>query len=471
MSKMIRRGVFNAIFNYLGCFLLLFLFSSAFAYSPYSNKELEELEKEFIEQINSSNNIIRHPLASQYINHLAKILAIHGQVQQPYFFIVKSNEINAFAGPGGYIGVNSQLILATENESELAAVMAHEMAHVRQHHLYRMIEHQKQMRIPMLASLMAAMALGILNPGMGSGAMMAALSGFAQDNINFVRSSEKEADRIGIDMLIQSGQDPRGMAGFFKKMQQNARYYYTATIPAILRTHPLDEDRIAEAESRSERLAKKNYPDSLDYRLFKELVRVSVAENSKQLLDEYQRVCSKPQSGPACQYGYALALLDANQFQPANEHLTPLVLQNPSNLDYQVAIAESETGLKKHENAVSRLKELHANRPENYAAIMALSQSLIAAGKPEEATRFLLKGSRQFKQDLPLCQQLAQAQAASHHKDYAYFIEAQCQLLQGQRKIALRQLTLAKQLAKKNKLLAARIDAKIDEIKLMITEE
>ena len=158
----------------------------------------------------------------------------------PYFFIVKSNEINAFAGPCGYIGVNSQLILATANESELAAVMAHELAHVRQHHLYRMIEHQKQMRIPMLASMLASIALGVLNPTAGTGAMMAALSGFAQDSINYVRSNEKEADRIGIDMLIKSGQDPRGMASFFKKMQENARYYYTDNIPAILRSHPLD---------------------------------------------------------------------------------------------------------------------------------------------------------------------------------------------------------------------------------------
>src|SRR3990167_3802865 len=143
----------------------------------------------------------------------------------PVFFLVKSNEINAFAGPGGYIGINSALILASENESEMAAVMAHEMAHVRQHHLYRMLEHQKQMRVPMLASLLASMALGVVNPTLATGALMGSMTGFAQDNINFVRSNEKEADSIGIDMLIKSGLDPRGMAGFFKKMQENMRYY------------------------------------------------------------------------------------------------------------------------------------------------------------------------------------------------------------------------------------------------------
>ena len=113
----------------------------AYCLTPYSNKQLEELEKEFIQQINQSDSIVRNPLANQYINHLGRQLTRSNSSFSPYFFIVKSDEINAFAGPGGYIGLNSQLILATENESELAGVMAHELAHVRLHHLYRLLEH------------------------------------------------------------------------------------------------------------------------------------------------------------------------------------------------------------------------------------------------------------------------------------------------------------------------------------------
>lgn len=232
-------------------------------------------------------------MASQYINSIGKKLAHYGRIKTPYFFIVKSKEINAFAGPGGYIGINTQLILTSSNESELAAVMAHEIAHVRLHHLYSIIEHQKQMRVPLLASILASAALGVLNPTVGMGAMMASVSGFSQDNINFTRSKEKEADRIGIDMLIKAGFNPQGMAAFFNKMQENSRYYYTANIPAILRTHPLDADRIAEAENRTSRLPKKHYTDSLDYALFKELIRVSVGSNNKQILDYYEHHCHK----------------------------------------------------------------------------------------------------------------------------------------------------------------------------------
>lgn len=445
----------------------IFLCTSIWASSPYSNRELDQLEKEFVQEINSSNSVIRHPLAIEYINHIGNTLAQHGQLHIPYFFVVKSNEINAFAGPGGYIAIHSQLILATETESELAAVMAHEIAHVRQHHLYRMLEHQKQMQIPRLASILASIALGVLNPGIGSGAMMASLSGFAEDGINFVRSNEKEADRIGIGMLIQSGLDPRGMANFFRKMQQNSRYYYTAHIPAILRSHPLDEDRIAEAENRSEHLAKSNYTSSIQYQLFKELIRVTVADNNKEILDYYQHQCSNQGNSSPCQYGYALALLESNQFQSAIQRLTPLIAQDPSNLNYQIAMAESEIGLQQFEKGISRLKELSKNSSENYAITMTLAQGLVEAQHPAEAATLLLKSSRQFKRDLPLCIALARAQAASHRNAYAYFTEAQCQLLQGKKQLAMRQLKLAQRLAKHDHLLSARIDAKIDEIKEM----
>jgi predicted Zn-dependent protease len=448
--------------------ILLFISTQAIAYSPYSTKELEQLEKEFVEQINQSDSVMRDPLANQYINHLAGLLARHGQLAQPYFFIVKSQEINAFAGPGGYIGVNTALILATANESELAAVMAHEMSHVRLHHLYRMIEHQKQMQVPMLASMLAAIALGVVNPTLGSGALMASLSGFAQDNINFVRSNEKEADRIGIDMLIKSGLDPRGMANFFKKMQQNSRYYYTANIPAILRTHPLDEDRIAEAENRSAHLTTVSQKDSLDYHLFKELIRNSVTENTKQLIEYYQSECLKHSSMVACQYGHILALININKNTKAKEMLTLLLKEYPDNLYFTITEAQAEIGLEQYTQASLRLGQLHNNYPENYAAMMSYSASLIDAGKAQEAAKILLQGSRQFKADLPLCKQLARAAAASHRKDYAYFTEAQCQLLQGRKKDALRQLKLAKTLASKNSMLIDRITAKIDEVNFQL---
>lgn len=436
----------------------------AWALKPYSTDELDELENEFVQQINLSPQIIRTPLANQYINQLGKGLARFAHIPKPYFFLVRSGDINAFAGPGGYIGINSQLILVSDNESELAAVMAHELAHVRLHHLYSMIEHQKQMRIPMLASLLASAALGVVNPTLASGAMMASLTGFAQDNINFTRAREKEADRIGIDMLIRSGLNPLAMANFFKKMQQHTRYYYTANLPAILRTHPMDDDRIAEADNRSLHLANKHYPDNPEYYLFKELIRTSSVSNSKTLLDYYQHKCQRNQP-IACQYGYVMTLIDLNQFKQAETHLAPLLNNDPTNLFFQLAMADIETGSKQFASALTRLQALQTSHPNNYAVLMAYAQGLLAAGHGEQAVSVLLKGTRQFKKNLTLCETLAQAQSAIHQKAYAYFTEAQCQLLQGRSRDALRKLHIVSHLAKHNHYLLARAQAMIEDIK------
>lgn len=438
--------------------------------SPYSTNELEQLEKEFVQLINQSDSVERNPLASQYINYLGKKLALQGHIKAPYFFIVKSREINAFAGPGGHIGVNTQLILTTNNESELAAVMAHEIAHVRLHHLYSMIEHQKQMRIPMLASMLASVALGAINPTMGMGAAMASLGGFSQDNINFTRSKEKEADRIGIDMLIKAGFNPKSMASFFKKMQENSRYYYTANVPAILRTHPLDDDRIAEAENRTAHLSLKTYSDSMDYSLFKELIRTSVSNESEHLLNFYEHQCPKQSPNLACQYGHALTLLNNNNYQKASDILTPLLQNNSNNLYFQIAIAQAELGLLKNKEAMTRLSELQNNFPDNYGVLLAYAQGLIATNQAEKATSILLKGSRIYKNDLTLCRELARAQAKAKQKSYAYFTQSQCLLLEGQKRAAIAQLKVARNLAKNDSYLLARISAKIDEIKFLSEE-
>ena len=473
MIKLNIKFSFNLISSKLKSWICVLIFSFwsqsilGEGLSPYSTSELEQLEKQFIQLINQSDSIERNPLASQFVNHIGNNLAYYGQIKPPYFFIVKSKEINAFAGPGGYIGINSQLILTTSNESELAAVMAHEIAHVRLHHLYSMIEHQKQMRVPMLASLLASAALGVLNPTVGMGAMMASLSGFSQDNINFTRSKEKEADRIGIDMLIKAGFNPKGMAAFFKKMQENSRYYYTANVPAILRTHPMDDARIAEADNRTARLTPKPYIDSLDYALFKEIIRTSVTPDNKKLFDFYEHQCNKQNNPIACQYGYVLALLNTNNFQKASDRLKPLIDGYKDNLYFQIAMAQAETGMKQHQAALSRLATINNNYPNNYASLMAYAQGLLAANQAEKATNILLKGSRQYKQDLPLCRALARAQAEAHHKSYAYFTQSQCLLLEGQKRGAIAQLKVARALAKHDAYLKARISAKIEEIKFM----
>jgi predicted Zn-dependent protease len=449
-------------------FLIVFsLINNAFCFSPYSNTELDEIEKGFIEEINSSNSVLRDPLSHQYLNRLGKQLSAQTDVSPPPdFFIVKSDEINAFAGPGGHIGINSTLFLISEHESELAAVMAHEIAHVRQHHLYHMLEHQHRMKAPMLASLLAAIALGAVNPALGQGAVMATMGGFAQDSINFIRSNEKEADRIGIDILKRAGFDPRGMIQFFKRMQENTRYY-SAKIPTILRTHPLDDDRIAEAENRSAHLTPKTIPDSLDYQLTKERIRnLTSKQHSKKLFDDYNSRCPTLETNDnACLYGRALTLLRANQAEKALDILQVLAAEAPENLFYGIALAEALSHLKKNKAAITQLQALLLNHPENYALNMSLADTYSAAKENSQASQILLQTHRAFPHDLPACYALAHAASDNHQKAFAYFTYAECNQLKGNKKEARRLFKLAKTLSLKDRFLQARIQAKLELLK------
>jgi len=444
---------------------ILLIHSTCFAFSAYSNKELDELEQQFKKEINQSPQVLRNPLTENFINKMATRLSRHGDMQKPFFFIVKSNEINAFAGPGGYIGVNSELILASQNESELAAVMAHEMAHVRLHHLYRMIEHQKQMQIPKLAGMLAAIALGVINPTLGTGAMLGALDGFEKDTISFVRSNEKEADSIGIDILTRANYDPEGMPGFFKKMQMNMRYYYTANVPAILRTHPLDEDRIAEAENR---IAQLNFhPGSLSsvqYFLFKELVRHEVKHNTQALFEYYKKQCSKYSPQYACLYGEALNYRDINKNAQSISILESLAVGELSNDPFiKLALAEAYEASGRKAEAAEIYKQYYELSPNNMAVLDQYSEFL-ESDNPKKNLSILLKAHRKFKNNINICQKLARAQADAHMTAQAYFTDATCHLIQGETKEAIAELNVAKKYAKPNSYMYLRINAKLQEI-------
>ncbi|MFY7697341.1 MAG: M48 family metalloprotease [Legionella sp.] len=460
---------YPSVRNLVISLMLCLVSNTLLAYSPYSTKELDELEKEFIQHLNQSDNVVRNALATRYMSRLSGQLTHHSKHFTSHVFLVKSNQINAFAGPGGYIGIHSELILHTESESELAAVLAHEIAHVKNHHLYQMLEHQKQMRIPMLASVLASIALGAINPTLASGALMASVTGINQDSINFTRAHEKEADRIGIKLLIEAGFNPEGMIKFFKKMQLNSRLYYRDNIPAILQSHPLDAERIAEAEQRSAH-HQNTYKDSTDYYLFKELVRTLTISDSKHLLDFYQYQCNKETNHQSCQYGLALTLLNLHQYQKANKQLSTVENTMSNSLFFIIAKSQIDIGLGQFDNAIAPLQRLYSKQPDDYAIIMALSQALIAANRGPQAVTTLLQGTRQFKNDIAMCTALAQAQADADRKDYAYFTQANCDLLSGHPYQAINRLKQAKLLAKQDRLLQQRIDAKLDEIRFLLEE-
>jgi predicted Zn-dependent protease len=251
--------------------------SSGSLISPTQELEFGEA---FMRSVRAQATLVSDPDLNRYIRRLGDRLVGNSDAPgYPFtFFIVQDSAINAFAGPGGYIGVHTGLILAARNESELAGVMAHEIAHVTQRHLLRAYEAANQLSLPTAAATIAAILLGVAtNSDAGIAAASAIQAGSIQYQLNFTRANEKEADRIGIQTLGRSGIDPFGMPSFFERLYQSTRLYGAANIPEFLSTHPVTTDRIAESMQRAEQQGRGKELDSLEFQLQRARLEVLLA--------------------------------------------------------------------------------------------------------------------------------------------------------------------------------------------------
>jgi predicted Zn-dependent protease len=234
-----------------------------------SRSQEQDLGAQIMRNIRQSSLYNTDPIVAGYVQSLGvRITAANEHSDTPFdFFVINDPRVNAFALPGGYIGINAGLILVAENEDEVAGVMAHEIAHVTQRHIARMIERSQSLSWPLLAALLGSMILASASPAAGGSAMAATLAGANQDMINFTRSNEEEADRIGMDMLAKADFDPNGMSSFFARMAEANKYNDSFYVPDFLRTHPVNSDRIADAMSRAKSYKVTKRGDDLSFRL------------------------------------------------------------------------------------------------------------------------------------------------------------------------------------------------------------
>jgi predicted Zn-dependent protease len=438
-----------------------------------NDQEMQDLARDFRLEIAQSPSILHAPLANDYIQHLGKTLARHTEDRNIHyaFFINNSNEINAFAGPGGTIVINSGLILATNKEDELAAVLAHEIAHSEQKHWLKDLNRQKNMRIPMIASSLAAIALGLINPALGGSALAGSMSGYAQKQINVTRSHEEEADRIGIKLLYAADFNPQGMVDFLKELQKADQYHDLASIPPILLDHPLDEVRISDAQNRVEQLPKKYYIVNKDFFIVKEIIRVLTASNPGSLIHYYQQQLIKSPHNNALQYGYALTLMKTLKFSLAKPKLESLLRQSPRNYYYLLALSGCELGLKNSSKGLTLLQKLYDEYPDNLAIISDYSTALIQFNQYKKAENIIEDGLEEYPNNPILFKNLAQAQARNGETARAYLTRAKILIQLGQTREAAIALHSALKSVHNDPLLAAQIKAELKVLKNMPPKE
>lgn len=219
-------------------------------------------------------NFVDDPEIISYVNDLGtRLAAAADESRQSFeFFVIQDPTINAFAMPGGFIGIHTGLLLASQSESEFASVLAHEISHVTQRHIARMLGRQSELSIVSIAAMLVALLASRSNPDAAGAALAGVSAGAIQAQLNYSRDFEREADRVGFQVLERSGFDVNGMGAFFERLLKAGRLYEN-NAPAYLRTHPMSTERMADMQNRAQNLPYRQVPDSLDFQLVRAKLR------------------------------------------------------------------------------------------------------------------------------------------------------------------------------------------------------
>ena len=429
----------------------------------------QKLGKAFMRSVRKSLNVLDDPLLTDYVQSLGHRLAAGAEGGGlPFtFFLVDNPAVNAFAGPGGYVGVFSGLILATETESELAAVMAHEIAHVTQHHLTRTLEDQQQLIGPAAVLLIAA---AILGSQVSSDATVAALAGVqaaaVQHQINFTRQNEQEADRIGITSLASSGFEPHAMPAFFERLSKSTRIYEN-NAPEFLRTHPVNTNRIADALSRADRYGYKQRKDDPRYYLARAALRerslgspAKAAEHFSQTLAD-----SRFRNEDGERYGYALALMHGGKLDKAGEEAQRLLRKTPNEVAFILLDAEIDQRGGRPTDALRKLNDALRLLPSNYPLLMGQADAALAAGQPKQAVQTLEKAAALRPDDSRIQKLLSDAYIKTGDGFGFHRHLAEYQYLNGQLEPAIRQLEVGLRQSDLSFYQTAELEARLKEIK------
>lgn len=395
-----------------------------------SPRQEQRLGADFMRQIRASLPLVNDVQVEEYIQSLGmRLVLASGRTEQTdyTFFVIDESTINAFAIPGGYVGVNAGLIAAMTREEQLASVLAHEIAHVTQRHHARSYATGNRQSLSAAATVIAAILIGQASPEAGQAALAAGLAATQQSAINFTRSNEIEADRIGIEILGNAQFDTAAMAETFDILRRRNALNTSAGALEYLRTHPLDNNRIAEARDRAADTRRPAAVPPVDFDLFQAHVIALTTRDSSQLQRSYQARLAHGEQA-ASLYGLALLNHLDNRPERATGYLDRLDKVAPAHPMGQLLRAEVLESRGRVRESLALLRELHAIYPDRYSIVQQLIDTLVQARKFGEATQLTNRYLRSDDQPNPLAwRQLAGIQqqlgdsAASHESLARYF--------------------------------------------------
>lgn len=408
-----------------------------------------------------------------YLNDLGTRLASGVRDAHPDldFFAVRDPTLNAFAMPGGFVGVHTGLILATQSESELAGVLSHEISHVTQHHIARMVGKQSQATLISIASMLVGILAARSNSQAAQAAIVGGQAAGIQTQLNYSRDFEREADRIGLQTMEGAGFDVRGMASFFERLQKSSRIYEN-NAPAYLRTHPLTTERIADMENRVQQLPYRQVQDSLDFQLVRAKLRALQGSPRDAITDFETQLRDKKYSSEAVpHYGLARAYLAAKNYAGAERELMAVRRLKVASPMVETLAAELKQAQGDAAGALQAYRDARSRYPQSRPVLYGYIDALLATNNVQEALRATNDELQTYTQDPRLYGLQAKSYAALGKRLQQHRAQAELYALQGNTVAAVEQLQIAQKAGDGDFYEQSAVDARLRELKARQAEE
>jgi predicted Zn-dependent protease len=414
-----------------------------------SEQQESDIGRQVMMSIRRSAGQIEDPLVYDYLSAVIYQLVPSAPLNSRNLTLalIDSPDINAFAVPGNIVGVNGGLFLNAQSEQQFASVLAHELAHLSQRHFARRME-QQEMSAPLtIAGMIAGIVLSaVTQSDIGIAAIAGTQAMAVQNMLAYSRNHEQEADRIGMEILADSGMDPRGMPEMFEIMMRQNRMQGNR-VPEYLSTHPLTQSRVADTRSRAEQYPEGEFADSTEYHLIRARLQVRYARSPQLAVETFNSYLaqSAPEHENAVRYGLAAALISDGQPKQAETELRRLLADSPGRITYQVTLAEALMAQKNFEEARQIMLSALERNPGNYPITDKLAAIELATGNAEQAVDYLRRLTREIPDREYLWLQLAEAEGMARNIVGVHRARAEYNILIGDLEAAVRQLRQAQE--------------------------
>jgi len=439
-----------------------------------NNSQEAQIGRMIMRDIRRSGKVVEDPLVNEYLNEIgSRIVAQTNDGDHSFtFFAVEDPRINAFALPGGYIGVHTGLLDATRSEDELAGVIAHEVAHVTQRHIARAIHANSRQSILSTAMMLGAIIIAAAGGSSDAvqGAVAVAQGTALQQQINFTRTNEYEADRVGIKALADAGFDPYGMASFFEVMSRQTTTSPEMRAPEFLRTHPVTTARIAEARNRSQEYPLIRSDDSINYGIAKARMIVDGFDTAKEAVAYFEKRAYENQNDTE-RYGRAVAYQRAGLYWQALEIFEELLDADKSVIAYHIGLGQSLVALDQPRDALKTYERALALFPRNMPLVLDYGERLLQLDQPEKAHALLLDLLNNVPPTPEQVRLIARAASEAGEQAEAYYYLSEYRLMIGDLTGGIGYLQQALTLPELQEIQRIRFEARIDFIREFMTEE